>query len=409
MFIKTLTVSSLNNYIKKIIDTDFILNNATVKGEISNFKLHSSGHAYFSLKDEMGKINCVMFKNKFEKLNFIPRDGMNVIVKGRVSVYQKEGTFQLYCESITVDGEGELYIAFQKLKEELRNKGLFDDKIKKTIPKYPFKVGVVTSPTGAAIKDIINVIKRRNKNIEIIIYPVLVQGVSACDSIIKGIEALNKIEEIEVIILARGGGSIEELWAFNEEKLAYTINSSNKPIITGIGHETDFTIADFVSDYRASTPSAAAEIVSCNYEELIFKIKNYKDIIKKTLENMIDANNNKIKIFRKSLHVNNPSIFIVNQYEQIDKINKDLFYKISNIFSSNKQKLRNINSLLQSNSPMNILEKGYTIILDSDNTVISNVDKLSKSTEISIVLKDGNIKTELNKLEVYYGEEKRNI
>lgn len=282
MHIKTLTVSQLNRYVKNTLDADFILNNASVKGEISNLKIHSSGHIYFSLKDGGSKINCVMFKSYAYKLKFVPENGMDIVVEGNVSVYEKEGSYQLYCKAMKREGIGDLYIAFEELKEKLKKEGLFDDAHKKEIPRFPKKVGVITSPTGAALRDIINVTKRRNKGIELLIYPALVQGIDASKTIIEGIKILNKVEDVDIIILARGGGSIEELWAFNNEELAYEIYSSKKPIITGVGHETDFTIVDFVSDRRAPTPSAAAEIAVFDREALIKEILNYKYNIKKS-------------------------------------------------------------------------------------------------------------------------------
>lgn len=273
MHVKTLTVSQLNRYVKNTLDADFILNNASVKGEISNLKIHSSGHIYFSLKDEGSKINCVMFKSYAYKLNFNLENGMNIIAHGNVSVYGKEGSYQLYVKEMKREGIGDLYIAFEKLKEKLKNEGLFDESNKKEIPRFCKKIGgVITSPTGAALRDIINVTKRRNKGIELLIYPALVQGTDASKTLVDGIKTLNKVEDVDIIILARGGGSIEELWAFNNEDLAYTIYNSKKPIITGVGHETDFTIVDFVSDRRAPTPSAAAEIAAFDREVLMKEI-----------------------------------------------------------------------------------------------------------------------------------------
>ena len=287
MHIKTLTVSQLNRYIKNTLDADFILNYASVKGEISNLKIHSSGHIYFSLKDEGSKINCVMFKSYAYKLNFDLENGMDIIAHGNISVYEKEGSYQLYVKEMKREGIGELYIAFEKLKEKLKNEGLFDESNKKEIPRFCKKIGIITSPTGAALRDIINVTKRRNKGIELLIYPALVQGIDASKTLIAGIKALNKIEDLDIIILARGGGSIEELWAFNNEDLAYEVYNSKKPIITGVGHETDFTIVDFVSDKRAPTPSAAAEIAVFDREVLVKEILNYKYTIKNSMENII--------------------------------------------------------------------------------------------------------------------------
>ena len=276
MYSKILTVTAVNSYIKKVIDNDFILKNSNIKGELSNVKIHSSGHIYFSLKDNFTKIKCVMFKTKAMDLSFIPKDGMNVVVSGNISIYEKEGTYQLYCNTMEVDGEGELFTAFNLLKEKLEREGLFDINRKKEIPVIPRRIGVITSPTGAAVRDIIKVATRRNENIDILIYPSLVQGINASKDISRGIRVLNNIEDIDVIILARGGGSIEELWAFNEEEVARAMATSKTPIITGIGHETDFTIADFTADLRAATPSHAAEIAVYSLEGLKDKLNGLR-------------------------------------------------------------------------------------------------------------------------------------
>ena len=260
MKIKTLTVSELNNYIKKTLDNDFILNNLVIRGEISNLKYHSSGHIYFSLKDSISKINCIMFKSNSIELNFRLEEGMEVIVNARCSIYQGTGSLQLYIDRLQKEGIGELYVKFENLKKRLQDEGYFDESYKKEIPNMPRRVGVVTSETGAVIKDIINVTKRRSKLVDIVLYPALVQGEGAYKTIINGIRFFNKRKDIDIIIIGRGGGSIEELWNFNEEELAKEIFKSKIPIISAVGHETDFTIADFVSDYRASTPSQAAEI-----------------------------------------------------------------------------------------------------------------------------------------------------
>ena len=260
MFVKTLTVSALNNYIKRIIDGDVILNNVSLKGEISNFKLHSSGHIYFSLKDNVSKINCIMFKDKAQNIELDFKEGMQVEVSGRVKVYDREGVYQMYCDTIKMAGMGDIYMAFLETKKKLEEKGLFKEEHKKSLPHFPKRVGVITSPTGAAIKDIINVARRRNKRVDLIIYPALVQGIGAIEEIKKGIEVLSSKPDIDVIILARGGGSIEDLKAFNDESLAITIYKSKKPIVTGIGHEIDFTIAAVDGKSRASTPTVAAEI-----------------------------------------------------------------------------------------------------------------------------------------------------
>ena len=260
MKIKTLTVSEVNNYLKRIIDNDFILNNLSVKGEISNLKYHSSGHIYFSLKDEGGKINCVMFRSKAIMLNLTLEEGMGVVIGGRASIYPQNGSIQLYCDTIEQEGRGELYIKFERLKEKLSKEGYFDEELKKEVPKFPSRVGIVTSPTGAAIRDIINVSRRRNRLVDLVLYPAKVQGIGAYKEVIDGIKYFNRTKSVDVIIIGRGGGSIEELWNFNEEELAKAIFKSKIPIISAVGHEVDFTISDFVSDVRAATPSQGAEI-----------------------------------------------------------------------------------------------------------------------------------------------------
>ncbi|MBC2580330.1 exodeoxyribonuclease VII large subunit [Clostridium sp. DJ247] len=399
MYIKTLSVSALTNYIKKIIDNDFILSNSSVVGEISNFKLHSSGHIYFSLKDEFSKINCIMFRSAAKVLNFIPENGMKVVLKGRVSVYEKEGSYQFYCSHMEPEGKGELYAAFEKLKSKLHDEGLFDDHRKKLIPKYARKVGIVTSPTGAAIRDIINVATRRNKSIELVIYPALVQGINASKDIIKGIETLNAIDDIDTIILARGGGSIEELWCFNDEKLAYAVYNSKKPIITGVGHEIDYTIVDFVSDRRAPTPSAAAEIAVFNLEELKGKILNYKDSINFYVESIIRNKKNMLDLINNNLEANNPAVKIVNEYRNIDRFREILTFKIVAKIDKKRDKLSKVNALLLAHNPLNILNKGYAIIKDDNRKVISSISKLKNLKNATIVLADGDAKVNVEVIE----------
>ena len=399
MFIKVLTVTDLNGYIKKVIDSDFILNNTNVKGELSNVKLHSSGHIYFSLKDEFGKINCVMFKAKACKLKITPRDGMNVIIRGKVSVYERGGAYQVYCDSMEADGEGQLYLAFQNLKEKLEKQGLFDNVHKKNIPLFPKRIGVITSETGAAVKDIINVATRRNKKINMLIYPALVQGVNASADITRGVKYFNELKNVELIIIARGGGSIEELWAFNEEILANAIYNSKIPIITGVGHETDFTIADFVSDYRAPTPSAAAEIAVKNLGELNNGIKGFRDLLLRRMERKVANEYNKVNLMSKTLKINSPLNYIVNQYIQIDNLKETLNYKLNAKISMEKQKLSKFNALLNAHNPLNILNKGYAVLKNNENAVISEIDVLKNLKEVKISLKDGSASFNISNLE----------
>ncbi len=397
MYIKTLSVSGLNSYIKKIMDNDFILNNSNVRGEISNLKLHSSGHMYFSLKDAYSKINCVMFKGSVSKLKIMPEDGMTVIIKGRVSIYEKEGSCQLYCESMELEGLGELYIAFERLKEKLEAEGLFSEMHKRELPRYVRKIGVVTSPTGAAIRDIINVASRRNKGADILLYPAKVQGVDSSKELIKGIEYLNGTDA-DVIILARGGGSIEELWSFNDEELAYAVFASKKPVITGVGHETDFTIVDFVSDKRASTPSQAAEIAVFDLKEASDRISYMRRDLNKQINTIVTQDKNKLDILRKKIEYFNPELRIVNEYARIMELRSNMDRHIKLKISKEKDRLSALNSLLIANNPLRVLGKGYSIIMDDKENIISSVSELEKNETVNITLSDGRVRANIKTL-----------
>ncbi|AVP54120.1 exodeoxyribonuclease VII large subunit [Clostridium tetani] len=389
MYIKVLSVTDINNYIKNTMDNDFILNNASIRGEISNFKIHSSGHVYFSMKDQWSKINCVMFRSAAKGLKFLPEDGMKIIAKGRISAYVKDGSYQLYCDKLQLEGLGELYIAFEKLKNKLEKEGLFKEECKKSLPQYAKKIGVITSETGAAIRDIINVATRRNKNCEILIYPSLVQGTNASSDIIKGIKELNKVKDLDVIILARGGGSIEELWVFNDEELAREIFKSKVPIITGVGHETDFTIADFVSDKRAPTPSAAAEIAIKDLQELNSRLENYKNALNYYVLNNLKEKYNKLDRLKLSMEGNSPERIIINEYNKIDFIINKLNSYIKIEVDKRKEELSRMSILLSSNNPLNILNKGYSVIQDGTGKVINTIKELDKEKKVTINLKDG--------------------
>lgn len=399
MVIKILTVSNLNNYIKKSFDNDVILNNVYVKGEISNFKIHSSGHIYFAIKDKTSKLNCVMFREYGENLKFVPKEGDKVVVKGRISVYEKEGTYQLYAREMELEGIGELYYEFNALKEKLNNAGIFDESLKKEIPKYPKCIGIITSPTSAAIRDIINVSTRRNPKIKLIIYPSLVQGSEAPQNLINGINHLNKIQEVDTIILARGGGSIEELWGFNDEKLAYAIYNSKKPIISGVGHEIDFTIADFVSDRRAPTPSAAAEIAIPLYKDMVEKILNLQYLIENNMSSKLKEEVSRVNDAINILNLNSPKSYIVHQYQYVQSLANKMNYTFQINLNDCKQKLEKYISLINANNPYNILNKGYSIIQDEKNSIINSVDQIRKCDYIYVTLKDGKVKIKVEVME----------
>ncbi|MEO2509245.1 exodeoxyribonuclease VII large subunit [Clostridium paraputrificum] len=391
MKIKTLTVSEVNNYLKRIIDNDFILNNLSVKGEISNLKYHSSGHIYFSLKDEGGKINCVMFRSKAIMLKLTLEEGMGVVIGGRASIYPQNGSIQLYCDTIEQEGRGELYIKFERLKEKLSKEGYFDEELKKEIPKLPSRVGIVTSPTGAAIRDIINVSRRRNSLVDLVLYPAKVQGIGAYMEVIEGIKYFNRTKSVDVIIIGRGGGSIEELWNFNEEELAKVIFKSKIPIISAVGHEVDFTISDFVSDVRAATPSQGAEIAVPLQSDIEDTIEYMNNRMGSIIANKLQLEKNKVDSLSRILKLNSPMSRIVNNYMIIEKLKERLNSNIVNKINIEKEKLSGLNNLLMAQNPCNLLNKGYAIIED-ESGVINTVKRMSEEKEINVFLADGVVK-----------------
>lgn len=390
MNIKTLTVTEVSNYIKRVIDNDFILGNLSVKGEISNLKFHSSGHIYFSLKDESSKINCVMFKSKAMYLDVDLEEGMQIVVKGKASIYPATGSMQIYCEEINKEGIGDLFIKFEKLKKKLESKGYFEFYNKKELPKYPRRIGVVTSPTGAAIRDIINVIKRRNGMVDIVLYPAKVQGIGAYKEIIEGIQYFNEKNNVDLLIVGRGGGSIEELWNFNEEALAEAVYNSNLPIISAVGHEVDFTICDFVSDVRAATPSQGAEIavpLENDIKQEIERISLYLDDI---IYNKIKNCKNEIISMERILKIHSPLSKIENCYLEVDKLKDRLDFALKTKLNTEKQRLESLNSLLIAHNPVNVLSRGYAIIED-DDTLIKSKEQLKEEKKLKITFKDGKI------------------
>lgn len=391
MKIKTLTVSEVNNYLKRIIDNDFILNNLSVKGEISNLKYHSSGHIYFSLKDEGGKINCVMFRSKAIMLKLTLEEGMGVVIGGRASIYPQNGSIQLYCDTIEQEGRGELYIKFERLKEKLSKEGYFDEELKKEVPKFPSRVGIVTSPTGAAIRDIINVSRRRNSLVDLVLYPAKVQGIGAYMEVIDGIKYFNRTKSVDVIIIGRGGGSIEELWNFNEEELAKAIFKSKIPIISAVGHEVDFTISDFVSDVRAATPSQGAEIAVPLQSDIEDAIEYMNNRMGSIIANKLQLEKNKVDSLSRILKLNSPMTRIVNNYMIVEKLKERLNSNIVNKINLEKEKLSGLNNLLMAQNPCNLLNKGYAIIED-ESGVINTVKRMSEEKEINVFLADGLVK-----------------
>lgn len=407
---KYLTVGALTKYLKFQFDNDRNLQTVFLKGEISNFKSHSTGHLYFSIKDESSKIGAIMFSANAKKLTFNPADGTKVLVVGRITIYEATGNYQIYVEEMQEDGIGNLYIAFEKLKEKLSKEGLFDPKYKKKIPEYPARVGIVTAPTGAAVKDILTTIKRRYPICETILFPSLVQGENAKDDIVKKIEMAQNYD-IDVLIVGRGGGSIEDLWPFNEEIVARSIFASKIPVISAVGHEIDYTIADFVSDLRAPTPTAAAELAVPNILDVLNKLSQYKIRLNENFTKKINYYNLYLDSIKNSFVIKNPLLIYEAKAQKLDlineNINKSIKYKIekcetnlnkiktnSLIISPNKifEKF-NLNLSILINklellNPLNILSRGYSLSYINDK-VLKSIKDVKKDDNIKIKLSDG--------------------
>ena len=383
------SVSDLNLYIKEKIAGDEALNAVVVKGEISNFKAHYTGHFYFTLKDDKSLIKCIMFKSYAERINFKPKDGMKVIVFGGVSVFERDGIYQIYAKAIMEQGVGDLYAAYEKLKEDLAKEGLFDESHKKKIPLKPKIIGVLSSQTGAVIRDIINVSTRRNPNCYIRLLPVPVQGPGAAKEIVKGIETMNEKKLADVIILARGGGSLEDLWPFNEEIVARAIYNSEIPIISAVGHETDFTIADFVSDLRAPTPSAAAELANPDIYELKNKINTLNERARLSLKKKLELMKMKYQSLMNSKVFTDPIQNMQNNYLRIDGFIKRLENSIELKQKGVQKDFKSMALKLDALSPLKTMVRGFSII-EKDGKIIKSSKNLEKDDEVSIKLIDGN-------------------
>lgn len=413
---KYITITQLTRYIKYKIDNDVNLQEVFIKGEISNFKAHTRGHYYFTLKDEGSRINAVMFSTQTKNLKFMPEDGMKVLVTGKISVYEANGGYQIYVSDMVEDGVGNLYIAYEQLKKKLEKEGLFDPSIKKKIPRIPKTVGVITAPTGAAIRDILSTIKRRFPLTEVILFPALVQGEAAADSIVKQIEFAQNYE-IDTLIVGRGGGSIEDMWCFNEEKVAYAIYNCKIPVISAVGHEIDFTIADFVADLRAPTPTGAAELAVPNEKDVLTYIEQLKLRSKKSLNNKVTILRQKLDEISSKYILKNPiSIYQVKE-QKFDTLIDKLKYNMQNLYNSKEKKFLNIKSSfilknpnqlidnkknkylqiiskLDALSPLSTIKRGYGII-KKDDKVITKTSSLKSKDKISLELSDGKIDAEV--------------
>ena len=384
-----ISVTELNKYMKDKVAADEFLNNVFVKGEISNFKNHYTGHLYFTLKDENSLVKCIMFKSSAATLKFMPKDGMKVQVLGTVAVFERDGVYQIYCKAMQEDGVGSLYQAYEELKNKLSKQGLFDVAHKKKIPYMPKTIGVLTSQTGSVIRDIINVGTRRNPNVHLRLLPVPVQGPGAAEKIAKAIETLNEKKLADVIIIARGGGSLEDLWPFNEEIVAYSIYNSEIPIISAVGHETDFTIADFVADLRAPTPSAAAELAVGNIDEIITKIDTYTKRLKVSLKRKTELMRLRFEKCMASRVYTNPLQRVNENYIKLDTYVKAIENNIKIRLQESKNNYMTLVSKLDTLSPLKTLTRGFCIA-ESDGKIIKKSTDLNVNDEILLKFQDGN-------------------
>ena len=384
-----ISVTDLNKYIKDKVDGDEFLNNVLVKGEISNFKDHYTGHKYFTLKDENSLIKCVMFKSYAMHLNFVPKDGMKVMILGSVSVFERDGVYQIYAKAMRQDGLGSLYEAYEKLKADLEKEGLFDEAHKKKIPFMPNTIGVLTSNTGAVIRDIINVSTRRNPNVHIRLYPVPVQGPGAAEKIANGIKFMNENHLADVLIIGRGGGSLEDLWPFNEEIVARAIYDSEIPIISAVGHETDFSISDFVADLRAPTPSAAAELAVANISDVKYTLEQYNNRYKNALKKKIEVMRLSYEKCMARPAFKNPTQKINEKLIVVDMKVKSLQTSINLKLKEERTKFVKEVARLDSLSPLKTLSRGYSIVTMQNGNIAKSVEDLKKDDEVKIRLIDG--------------------
>ena len=386
------SVGQINNYIKNMFSQDFMLRNISVKGEISNCKYHTSGHIYFTIKDAAGTISAIMFAGSRRGLGFTMKEGDKVIVTGSVEVYEKTGSYQLYARQIELDGAGNLYLQFEKLKNELEEMGYFAKEYKIPIPKYARRIGIVTAPTGAAIQDIRNISKRRNPYVELILYPALVQGEGAAQSIVNGIHALEQIG-VDIIIVGRGGGSIEDLWAFNEKIVADAIFNCRIPTISAVGHETDWTIADFVADMRAPTPSAAAELAVFDYRLVQDKLYEYNRRMQNSLCNKLELSRQKLNSYKLKLDYLSPEHRLNENRRRLMEYEEKLKLRIDMIIKEKKHMLELYAGRLEACSPVKKLGQGYAYVEDYNGKSLRSVEGVEANQDITIYLLDGKIRT----------------
>lgn len=392
-------VGQVNKYIKNMFAQDFMLHLISIKGEVSNCKYHTSGHIYFTLKDKAGAMSAVMFAGNAKNMTFRMKDGDQVVVTGSVEVYEKMGTYQIYARQIELDGEGNLYLRFEQLKKELEEMGMFAAEYKRPIPKYAGKIGVVTAQTGAAIQDIRNISSRRNPYVQLILYPALVQGEGAAQSIVNGIHALDRMG-LDIIIVGRGGGSIEDLWAFNEEIVARAIFECNTPVISAVGHETDWTIADFVSDRRVPTPSAAAELAVFDYRQMIDQLSNIKKRMDSNLSGKIEFYRERLSHIKTRVSYLSPANRLNENRKRLADLEERLLLLMQQQIKDKRQKLIMLSTRLDADSPVKKLSQGYAYVSKEDGRNIHSAADITCGDNIDIYLIDGRAKAVISEVDL---------
>ncbi len=391
MAVSVYTVSQISGYIKNMFVTDYLLSSVCVSGEISNCKYHYSGHIYFTLKDETACISCVMFAGNRRGLNFKLEEGMKVKVTGTVSIYERDSKYELFAGKIEQDGQGDLYLRYEALKQELEDRGMFSPEYKQSVPRFATKVGIVTASTGAAIQDIINVSSRRNPYVQLYLYPAQVQGTGAAETIVKGIEVLDTMG-LDCIIIGRGGGSIEDLWAFNEEIVAQAVFDCETPVISAVGHETDYTIVDFVSDMRAPTPSAAAELAVFDYYEFINSCENYKYRLSRIMERSLNTLKNRISVYQMMLEKGHPSKRLEEKKAALKDFEGRIKISMEHKLITDRHRLAVLTERLKGSSPLSKISSGYAFVTKSTGERLKSIEQVCVGDEVYINLADGRIR-----------------
>lgn len=407
---KIFTVGQINRYIRNLLENDVILSSLLVKGEISNFKAHSSGHLYFTLKDASGALSCVMFRQDAAGLPFEPENGMQVVVYGHISLYEKTGQYQLYAEFMEPLGIGALQVAFEQLKEKLAEEGLFDGDFKREIPKNPSCIAVITSPTGAAVRDILQIVKRRDPNVKVAIFPTLVQGEQAAADIVRSLKLVNEWGKADVIILGRGGGSMEDLWCFNDENVARAVFASEIPVISAVGHETDFTITDFVADMRAPTPSAAAELATTPLAERREAFHRLELRLERDVSALLTSCRRRLDLLKSRPVMERPLERIYRTMMDVEETQQRLDKEMTNRLMQRAERWQYLTNRLEAASPLAVMSRGYVMAVTSSGNLLTSVKQAEVGDRVTLHLQDGKIETNIQEKEVFaHGEEESHL